>query len=172
MVRFLHLRFADYLRKYAVFTLACSWISGLILGISISKSVSVEVPASIAASPNASPYGVVMVTLFPILVSVLLMYMSQNWLIPVIAFFKSFSFSYVSWILMRDFGSASWLIQFLMMFSDCVSLPLLWWFWCRSLKADKPFSFALSAPLVFTAVAIAILDYRFISPILSSLQIS
>ena len=172
MCKFLHLQFANRLRKYAVFILAYSWIIGLLLGITVAKNVTISFPALTAASQNHSFTSALIVIVFPYIVSVLLMYMGLAQFIPAVAFLKSFNFAYVSWILMRDFGSASWLIQFLMMFSDCVSLPLLWWLWCRSLKSGHTSPISSSVPIVTAVIIIAILEHRFISPILSLLQIS
>ena len=172
MHKFLHLQFANQLRKYAVFTLACSWIIGLFLGISVAKSVAIEHPPLTAAFQNHSFISGLIVILFPYIVTISLMYIGLPQLIPAIALLKSFSFAYVSWILMKDFGSAGWLIQFLMMFSDCVSLPLLWWLWCRFLKSRQASPISLSAPIVIAVILVTIFDHRIISSILSSLQIS
>ena len=172
MDRFVHLRFANYLRKYAVLILACSWSVGLILGIQVAKGVPGDFLSWNCTVQNVSLPGALIVALFPIVVSVLLMYMGQFWLIPVVAFLKSFSFAYVSWILMREFGSACWLIQFLVMFSDCISLPLLWWFWCHMMKSAQNAPISLSVPMGLMLIAIVVLNHRFILPILSSLQIS
>ena len=172
MGRFLHLRFANYWRKYAAFTLAFCWIFGLIFGVLIARNVSIEALPLVDSLQNHVPGSLLTVMLFPVAVSVLVMYMDQSWLIPLIAFLKSFSFAYVSWILMQSFGTARWLMQFLMMFSDCLSLPLLWWFWHRLLKSARSSLFQLSILMVLATLAIGMLDIRFISPILSSLQIS
>ena len=164
--------FSSCLRKYAVFALACFWSLGLILGILVAKDVSFEFSLfSTGVQQNSIP-GALLVTMFPIVASVSLLYMGQTWLIPAVAFLKSFNFAYVSWILMRDFGSACWLIQLLIMFCDCVSIPLLWWFWCRFLKSSNTSLFPLSFVMVLAFFAIAILDSYLISPILLSLQIS
>ena len=172
MGRFLHLRFAKSLRKYAAFALACSWILGLLLGTLTARSIPAELSPLVGSFQNQSPISLVTVMLFPVLVSFLVVYMGHSWLLPLIAFLKSFSFAYVSWVLTKDFRLASWLIHLLTMFSDCLSLPLLWWFWCRLLKSDKPSLFAMSLLMTFAIVTISILDHRFIAPILSSLQIS
>ena len=172
MVRFLHLRYANQLRNYAVPILASCWIMGLIFGVIVARSASVEFCSLAATTKNTSLFSALIVVMFPIIVSILIMYTGLSWLIPVVAFLKAFCFAYVSQVLGRDFGSASWLMQLLLMFSDCASVPLLWWFWCQSLKSTKFTLRSSSSVTMVAALVIAILDYRFISPILSSLQFS
>ena len=172
MVRFLHLRYANHIRNYAVPILASCWIMGLIFGVVVARSASVELCSLATTTKNASLFSALIVVTFPIIVSILIIYMGLSWLIPVVAFFKAFCFAYVSQVLVSDFGSASWLMQLLWMFSDCASVPFLWLFWCQSLKSTK-FSLISSSSVTIIAVfVITILDYRFISPILSSLQFS
>ena len=172
MGKFLHLQSVIQSRKYAAFTLACCWVSGLILGFLIAGETSAELIPLVDSFQNRHAIRLMTVTLFPVAVSALLLYMGLPRLIPVIAFLKSFSFAYVSGLLMQNFGTAGWLIQLLMMFSDCLSLPVLWLFWHRSLKYAHSSLLNLSLPTVLATLAIGILDIRFISPILSSLQIS
>ena len=172
MVRFLHLRYANHLRNYAVPILASCWMMGLTFGVVVARSVSVEFYSHAATAPNASLFSELIVVMFPIIVSILIMYTGLSWLIPVIAFLKAFCFAYVSQVLVRGFGSASWLMQLLWMFSDCASAPFLWWFWCRSLKSTKFTLTSSSSAMLIAALVIIILDYRFISPILSSLHFS
>ena len=172
MGKFLHLRSVIQWRKYAAFTLACCWVSGLILGFLIAGEIPAESIPLVDSFQNHPSIHLLTVALFPVAVSALLLYMGLRQLIPVIAFLKSFSFAYVSGLLMQNYGTAGWLIQLLMMFSDCLSLPVLWWFWFQSLKHTHSSLLNLSLPTVLATLAIGILDIRFISPILSSLQIS
>ena len=172
MKRSLCLCLNDHQRKCTVIALVCSWLSGLCFGFLAAKNVAIDFCTLCAALQKEAAVSIFAVMLFPFVVSILLVYMRQSWLLTVIAFFKSFSFVYVSRILMRDFGSSGWLIQFLIMFSDCASLPLLWWLWCRLLDSKREALLSLSIPPVLAAIAIGIMDDRYISPVLSALQIS
>ena len=169
----IYLRLFDPQCKCTLTALACSWLFGSCFGLWAAKSTVMDLSALNAALQNEASVSIFAVMLFPFVVSILLVYMRQSWLLTVIALFKSFSFVYVSRILMKDFGSAGWLVQLLIMFSDCASLPLLWWLWCRLLYLKKRETlFSLSIPPVLAAISIGIMDDRFISPILSALQIS
>ena len=168
----LHHSFANFFRKYAIPALACSWIMGLIFGAWSGSIAFFDFGPLAATFHSDASFSLLAVMLFPIVVSALIIYMDQPWLLLIIAFLKAFSFAYVSWILVSEFGSAGWLIQFLIMFSDCISLPLLWYFWCGLLHRPRHSLISLSIPMVFAIVAVGILDNHFILPILSALQIS
>ena len=172
MDKVLHRSFANSCRKYAVPALACSWILGLLFGIRVGQIAFFDFNSMAATFPGNTFVSLLAVMLFPIVVSVLIMYMGQPWLLLIVAFLKSFSFAYVSWIVMCDFGSAGWMIQLLIMFSDCLSLPLLWWYWCSLLRRTQHSLISMSIPILLATIAVGILDNRFIAPILSALQIS
>ena len=172
MQKLLQFRFADFCRKYAVPALACSWISGLISGNLAGGGVSFDLSALVSAFQNETSISLFAVMLFPIVASVLVMYMGQPWLLFVIAFGKSFSFAYVSRIFLDCFGPAGWLIQLLVMFSDCLNLPILWWLWHRMLLQPRRPSIRLAVSAASITTAISIMDDHFITPILSALQIS
>ena len=172
MDKFLPLHFANLFRKYAVSVLACSWIAGLFLGIFISGKVSLDLDILAVAFQNRSSIILMTVMLLPVVASVFVQYAQQLWMLPLVAFLKSFSFAYVSRIIFIHFGSAGWLIQFLVMFSDCILLPVLWWFWCRLLQDKQRSSISLAVLMIFLTIIITVFEDFFIFPILSALQIS
>ena len=172
MDMFLRLRFLNFFRKYAISALACCWILGLILGILISHKVYVDSGYLVSSFQSRNAITLIMVILLPVLTSVLVTYMGHLWVLPLIAFCKSFSFSYVSCIFLGHFGSAGWLIQFLIMFSNCMLLPLLWWFWCALLRNRQQSQILLSVLMILLTIILAVLDDFLIFPVLSALQIS
>lgn len=171
MKRMLHLRLSAILRKYAVPYLACSWILGLIFGLWVISSAPADLSYTNDFFRRYTPVSMISVSLFPVLVSFLVVFAERSWVLLVISFLKAFGFAYTSCLVTRGYGSAGWLIRFLVMFSDCISLPFLWWFWCQLLKGRLK----ISVPMVFSvsvpAIAIGILDIQVISPFLSTLQI-
>ena len=171
MDRFFRLSLPVTWRKYAVPYLASSWILGLILGIWAARYADFDLSGLQDSFRYYTPISILSVALFPVLISVLVVFIERSWLLPVIGFLKAFGFAYVSSLLTRNFGSAGWLIQLLVMFSDCISLPFLWWFWCRLLKSAQQISFSGILPVTLVAIAIGALDFRVISPFLSTLQI-
>lgn len=86
-----------------------------------------------------------------------------------LCFIKGFLFSFVSAGIFRQFGSAGWLFRYLLLFSDCITLPLLYLFWIRNLSYFKP---VRGCEAIFIATFVFLVwsvDYRVISPVLACL---
>ena len=158
------LRFSSVWRKYAIPYLACSWIAGLIFGLWVVGFADFNLPVLNDSSSCYTSISIISVAFIPVLMSVLAVYAEKSWLLLVICFLKAFSFAYVSYFVTRTYGSAGWLIQLLVMFSDCISLPFLWWFWCRLLTSTQKISFSTVFPGTLGAIAIGVLDFKVISP--------
>ena len=171
MNRVLCLRLSAVLRKYAIPCLAFSWIFGLISGLWAVGYGDFHLAGLEDSFRSYTPFSVFSVALLPVLISALVVFAEQSWLLLPISFLKAFSFAYVSSLVTGGYGSAGWLIQFLLMFSDCVSLPFLWWFWCRLLKSRQQIAFSTIFPVAIVAFFIGALDFKVISPFLSLLQI-
>lgn len=171
MERTLHLRLSAVLRKYAVPCLACSWSLGLIFGLWVIGYAPVDLSYAEDFFHRYTPVSMISISLFPVLVSFLVVFAERSWMLLVISFLKAFGFVYTSCLLTRGFGSAGWLIRLLVMFSDCISLPFLWWFWCQLLKGRQKISIPVVFSVFAAATAIGILDIQVISPFLSTLQI-
>ena len=171
MDRFTHLRFSAAWRKYAIPYLACSWILGLIFGLWAVRYADFHFPVTEDSVYHYTPISIVTVAFLPVLMSVLAAYADKTWLLPAIGFWKAFSFAYVSYLMTSAYGSAGWLIQLLVMFSDCVSLPFLWWFLCLLLRSSQKISFSSVFPIILGAIALGVLDFKMVSPFWSTLQI-
>ena len=172
MNRILHHRLSVVLRKYAIPCLACSWIIGLVSGLWAVRYVDFDLFGLENFFHSYTPLSVFSVALLPVLISVLVVFTEQFWLLLPISFLKAFSFAYVGSLVGSGYGSAGWLVQMLLMFSDCISLPFIWWFWCRILKSTEQITFSSILPIALVAVSIGALDFKVISPFLSLLQIS
>ena len=157
--------------KCTMYHLAWAWLSGLIIGFLAAMSSGYFDFHGQFTSARPTFLSVLAVTVFPFLVSAVLSLAGQLWLIPCISFLKAFGFAYISVLVMNAYGSAGWLIQFLTMFSDCVSLPLLWWFWCSLLKSERSLQISAAAAPILVLIAAIWVDHRMILPFLSGLQI-
>lgn len=171
MNRFSHRRLSVLLRKYAMTCLACSWILGLISGLWTSRYAAFHLIGLEDSFHLYTPISILSVALLPVLISALVVFAEQSWLLLPISFLKAFCFAHVGALVTKSFGSASWLIQILLMFSDCVSLPFLWWFWYRLLKSSQQIAFSTIFPIALAALSIGVLDFKVISPFFSLLQI-
>lgn len=171
MDRFLHLHLPTRLRKGSVSFLAFGWILGLVSGFlfSLYAGDSLSTTMRAAASGCVSIPGLLSAIFLPLLFSAFAVYISQPWLLIPIAFGKAFLFSYLGVGVMAAFGSAGWLIRWLLMFSDSCSLPLLWWYWLRAVSGQRCFAVRNTAAAFAVALIIGSVDYCMVSPVLANL---
>lgn len=148
--------------------LALSWSLGLFAGVffGIQAGPSVLSLMRAASVSRVSIVGLLICNVLPFLISAFAVSLQRSLLLPVIAFLKAFSFGFCAMAIVRAFGTAGWLVGGLLLFSDCLSLPALCWFWlrqadgrCVQLKKD------LITGLLVTAIA-GILDCCLIAPFL------
>lgn len=160
-------------RKFRKIILAVSWNLGFLLGLLIAVNGN---PAFFslmrtAASSRMSIVGLLTVTILPFLLSVIVIVCSRPFLVPVICFIHAFTFGYCACGVAVAFGSAGWLVRWLMLFSAGCTSPLLYWFWLRHISGTAKSvwnDFAFCAVIVFF---ITCLDFRFIAPFLANLII-
>lgn len=152
-------------------SLICAWFFGLAAGVGLSFLADDSFLSTMraAASSHVSIIGLLSAILLPLLFSAFAVYISQPQLLLPVAFCKAFLFSYLAFGVTAAFGTAGWLVRGLLMFSDCLTLPLLWWFWLRCLRIPKEdathcFFFACAAALLIGCV-----DYCTVSPFLANL---
>jgi len=107
------------------------------------------------------------VALLPLLCSTLASFIACPKLIIAIAFIKAFLYAYIGIGVFLSCNTAGWLIRMLIMFSDTLILPLLWWYWIKILVDQRIFAFTAAA--VIPALAIICFDYSIISPVLANL---
>ena len=160
-------------RKFCKVILALSWnlgfLSGLLIAVNGNSAFFSLMRA--AASCRVSIVGLWIVTLLPFLLSVIAIYFSRPYLIPVISFIHAFTFGYCVCGIAVAFGSAGWLVRWLMLFSAGCSSPIIYWFWLRHISGTAKSlwtDFALCAVVI---LFITSLDYRIISPFLANLII-
>lgn len=127
-------------RKAFRFYLAFSWLLGLICG-SLTSLMAGESILPLMRSVLYAPVSIVgalCVSVLPMLFSAYAVFLSNFGLLLPICFAKAFLFSFVSTGVSRAFASAGWLMGRLLLYSDWTSLPILYWFWLRSLSPERP----------------------------------
>ena len=93
--------------------------------------------------------------LLPFLIAAYAVSISGLWLLYTVFSCKLFSFAYMGMLLWLAYGSAGWLVRFLFLFTDIVSVPLFCWFCTRRLMNwDKAKDFWLCIGLTGIAVLI------------------
>ena len=85
-------------------------------------------------------------------------------LLYIIAFGRAFLYSFASVALLISFGSAGWLVRFLLCFSGFFSSPFLYWLWLCCLRAGSGPSSLEVFFFVSVLLLIGCIDYRLIMP--------
>ena len=158
-------------RKGGCFLLAFCWIAGLVCGIWVCLSAG----SSFSSWMRSTVYGSVsivslhFVTILPFLLSAFAFFISSPALLLAICFCKAFFLSFISLGVYQAFGSAGWLIRHLLLFSDCMSAPLLYWYWRHHLLSNDSFCVWKSACVLALSILIGSINYCIISPFLASL---
>lgn len=155
-------------RRGCRFFLACSWLSGLVCGILVSLSAGsllVSLMRSTLYVP-VSIVGLLCVTILPFLFSALAVFLSRPGLLLPICFAKAFLLAFVSVGILRAFGSAGWLLRWLLLFGDCASVPVLYWFWLRYISGNRPLCGWEAISMLSLGLLIGSVNYSVISPFL------
>ena len=123
----------------------------------------------VALCCNVSISSLLCSVFLPFLLSFLSIYFSKQWLLYPICFWKYFFFGFSANCLLHAFGSAGWLIQSLLMFSDIVALIMLTWFCFRNLTIHRRPEIRDVLVIISVIFPICVVDFVFISPFLVSL---
>lgn len=158
-------------RRSSILLLACVWMTGLILGVFFSarSSDSYFLLMRTAASSRVSIAGLIASAYLPFLFSAFAVLIGKPWLLYPLSLIKALASGFGFSGAALAFGSAGWLAQPLLFFTDVCLLPVLCWFMIRhiggaenSLKRD--FFLCTAA-----AVLVGCLDYCVVSPFLAML---
>lgn len=171
MGRFFRTCFTGLSRRYIAVVLAFVWCSGLVLGSAAAYYADTSFLSMMrtAVSGRVSISGLFAVFLFPLLFSAFAVYISCYWLFVPIAFLKAFSFSFFGCCLARSFGIAGFMVRMLVMFSDCLLMPVLLWLWFSSCCRQKRSVILRHCIAVLFLICIGFIDLNFISPFLANL---
>lgn len=160
-------------RKGSRFFLAFFWLTGILSGAWISVSAGAPLLSLMRSALNGSVsvVGLLLVTTLPFLLSALAVFLSgPGWLFP-LSFGYGFVYAYVSLAVLRSFGSAGWLIRFLLCFSVSAVTPILYFFWLRHVAGDGNNTVSEVFFFLSLAVLIGSIDYSLVSPFLAGLII-
>ena len=148
----------------------CCWIVGLLLGIFFAA----ETGFAVSMMRRAASCRVSIVLLFvggalPFLIAAYAVMIERYFILFSLVLLRCFCFGYCAWTAVLSFGSAGWLVQPMLQFTDSILLAVLCFFslrWSggydRHLKRDLTFCIALTA-------AVAVIDFSAVSPFLASL---
>ncbi len=152
--------------RYAV---ALCWLTGLLLGFCAAKSAGTTLIWAVkgAAYGSVSLLRLLLICVLPFLICCAAIYLNENWLLLFGCLYEAFSFGFCAVGIGLTFGSAGWLIRFLLLFSDCMSLPAML-FICLFFAGKHTHIKALSIVSIVYATAVAVFDYLCIVPLLQA----
>ena len=171
MVRFFRTRYSLESRKVSATVLAFALLAGYTLGsyLATGAAHSTFLLMRTAVSSRVSIVCLLPVILLPFLFTAFAVSIRQLWMLIPLAFCRAAAFGFLASVVLCSFGSSGWLVFTLLLFSDCISMPLLCLFLLRSIhKAGRDTfrNFLIISSVLFGIVS---LDCKFISPFLVSL---
>ena len=119
--------FSFFYSKLKPNVLAFAGIIGLFLGSVVSVSTDKLLAPTMRAAVfgSMSITGPIAVVLLPLLLSAYAVYFSQPVMLVLVVFMKAFLFAYTGAGLLILYPVSGWLLQWLLMFSDMMTLPIL-----------------------------------------------
>ena len=155
---------------WSILLLSLVWAIGLLLGTRLAVIFSLNIhtnPHAIIVSVY-SPMRVLILSVFPFLLTILFLHFSLSPFIYLIVLSKgllySFSFSLISF----TFPASGWLLHILFMFTQSITSVVLLWFWIRC--ADNCYDARSETSIALSLITVTCVVNQFIVfPFLTSL---
>ena len=158
-------------RRFPYFAFFIVLLTGSLLGVLCAKETgtlfTTWMRGCIASS--VSIVSLVYSLLLPYLAVFLVAIYSNSFALFPICFIKMFSFSFVLMGLRLTFGSAGWLLCGLLMLSNSISVTFLISLCFRNIRSFCPSVYWDIGKRLICVLAISLLDYQFIAPILAQI---
>lgn len=154
-----------------LFQFALCWLAGLCLGtlLALSAGSSSFSVMRLAASSRVSIVYSLCCVFLPFLLAAYAVYIHRFALLIFLCFCKAISFSFCALLAVRAFGTAGWLVQPMLQFTDTCLVPVLCWFCIRSISGSSTsVRKDLILSLIIGAAAVS-MDYFLVSPFLAEL---
>lgn len=155
-------------RRNSIPVLAFTWVLSILLGIVLSR-MNCDVISSLmynAAFGDMSLYGILSASCLPLIFSFFAVNcFGARFLIPIAGLYGFFQ-GFFGWGIMDAFGHSGWLVRLLLVFSNVLMMPLLWFFWVRSLARERVDYFGL---FLLTGLLVGWIDFSFVSPFLTEI---
>ena len=150
--------------------LIIGWLSGLILGAIFSAGAGDSFLLMMRrVSFSVSIVSLFLVAVLPFLFAAYAVFLSNRFLIIMLAHLKGFSFGFCAFGLVTVYGTGFWLAGILWMFSDLGTLPLLMWFWIRCIDSRDSHLFRKLLWCLFCSALVVCGDFWIISPFAASI---
>lgn len=152
--------------------LSLSWIFGIFVGCGIFYTCRPFFASLMrsAVSQTVSIVGMLTSVFLPFFFTYCFLLSDKPVYVLIVSFIKALSFGFVASLLEYQYSSARWLLQFLFLFSDFCTTPLLFWLWLQMLSGVTGRSIKLRLVFsVFLSFVLVTIDFTIISPLLFSL---
>ena len=171
MDRFLRLFMSVFQCRTPRRTLAVLWTFGALAGSYISLSADKLLASTMhsALESGLSITGLLTMLFFPLLFTAFAVFIPRLGLLYPVVFLKAFLFSYTGAGLLFSLNSSGWLLWFLLMFSEMLILPVLWFLWLQIASGRFRLALYSALPAVFIAFLTGFLDYSLVAPFLADL---
>lgn len=158
-------------RRSCKMILILVWCGGLLLGALGASGASNSINSLMRACVDSrvTIVGLLSVPLLPFLFSAVAVYLSISWLIYPIGFVKAFCFGFCACAVTIAYGSAGWLMMYLLLFTDCLTLPVLCWFWIRHVDGNKGRLWGDGVACMLWFVLIGSFDFWVVLPLLDKI---
>ena len=166
MASILHNSIYAFRRKGSTMFLAFSFFLGLVFGLFVFCCSGEPLYSMMRRClfSSVSIVGFLSGATLPFLLSALAVFFSKPCLTYLISFVEAFLFCYVSLLIIFVFQPAGFFVRFLLLFGDFLSLPVLYFFWHRSLSENPIKDFSGIFLFLSTGCLIGCFDYCLISP--------
>lgn len=172
MARFFRQSDVFIFRRQPHLLLAFSWACGLVLGALLFRHgrdfILPFMPLTL--SSRLSVPGLASSALLPFLFSVFSVYFGIPWMQFIICLCKAFLYSYISCGVYAFFGNVGWLVHWLLLFADTLSIPVLYLYWLRYVSGSRQFRFLTILPYWALLSSLMVLEYRFIAPLTAAIS--
>ncbi|MBQ8237029.1 MAG: hypothetical protein IJZ39_02620 [Oscillospiraceae bacterium] len=164
------IHFPEFRHQGPALVLAAFFFLGHFLGVLLSGSASQHFFSAMrtAVSSRVSIIGLLSSVVLPFVFSAAAVYLGRPVLLFPIAFWKAFLFSYLGSGLCSAWGSAGWLMMPLVMFGSLCSMPVLYWYWMRSVAGHR-FEIGVCCAIFGILLAVWAVDYYLIVPFLAGI---
>ncbi len=151
---------------FCKFMLVIAWGIGLLAGIYIAYNAPATTLSMMRMCyfPRVSIIGFVLILTFPLILSVIAIRLHIPFMCYFIALLKAFCFSYSTGCIIILYGSAGWLVRWLLIFSDSCTVVVLFWFWFRYVSGDREVGKRDVVICILLTILICCADYYIVSP--------
>lgn len=146
------------------------WLLGLLLGTLLAVGADASMISLMRRAANCRVSIVLLLTaVLPFLISAYAVSIYRYSILSVLGLLKAFAYSFCGILSVRAFGSAGWLVQPMLQFTDSITTIFLCFFGIRCCVDQTGFKRDLII-CILVSVAAVIIDYALVSPYLLSLM--